>query len=331
MSQAKTSIGPATFGRDIPFYNGDPVRISRLGWLIVLALTAAGYAALMAAPLLVPGRIGGWIGIALFVALPLAGLRAAAGQHWTVLFPRPTARDVWIGLAFAPCTLLVSAIIALGVMRTQLTAANPVAAILLQLDGGERALFIAATAPQILGEELITIIPFIALLTFLSVRCGLSRKAAILGAWIGSAVLFGALHLSTYQWHLGQVLLIIGTARLVLTVPYLITKSVWSSTIAHIANGSCVGLTTPARGGSRSLQGGAVGCLRALLGSKAEIAARRPLIALAPRTALTQMLRRTPRRGPVCCRSICAARQTAPAPPGRRESPSRLETMEIRG
>lgn len=236
MSKVETSSCPPAPGRDIPFYNGAPVRISLLGWLVVLAMSAAGFAALMAAPSLAPGRLGGWIGIALFVLLPLGGLRAAAGKHWTALFPRPTARDVWIGLAFAPCTLLVSALVALGVMRTQLTAANPVAAILLQLDGGERALFIAATAPQILGEELITVIPFIALLTFLSVRCGLSRKAAILGAWIGSAVLFGALHLSTYQWHLGQVLLIIGGARLVLTIPYLITKSVWSSTIAHIAN-----------------------------------------------------------------------------------------------
>ena len=87
-----------------------------------------------------------------------------------------------------------------------------------------------------LGEELITIIPFLALLTFLTARCGLSRRVAIIGAWIGSAMLFGALHLSTYQWHLGQVLLIIGTARLVLTVPYLITKNIWSSTIAHITN-----------------------------------------------------------------------------------------------
>lgn len=62
------------------------------------------------------------------------------------------------------------------------------------------------------------------------------REVAILTAWIGSAALFGALHLSTYQWRLGQVLLIIGTARLVLTIPYLITKNLWSSTIAHIAN-----------------------------------------------------------------------------------------------
>ncbi len=235
MSEQRASSEPAA-QRDIPFYNGEPVRISPLGWLTVLAMAAVGFAALVTAPTLAPGRLGGWFGVVLFVAAPLVGLRVAAGRHWIALFPRPTARDIWIGLAFAPCTLAISAIVALGAMRVQLTAANPIAAMLLQLHGGDLALFIAATAPQLLGEELITIIPFIALLTFFSARCGLSRKVAIVGAWIGSAVLFGLLHLSTYQWNLGQVLLIIGTARLVLTVPYLITKSIWSSTIAHVTN-----------------------------------------------------------------------------------------------
>lgn len=236
MSEVQAATRSATGVRDFPFYDGEPRRISLPGWLIVLATAAAGFAGLTLAPTLAPGRVGGWIGIALFVALPLLGLRVAAGRHWTALFHRPTARDIWIGLAFAPCTLLVSGIVALGVMRLELTAANPVVALMHQLRGADLALFIAATAPQLLGEELITIIPFLALLTFLTARCGLSRRVAIIGAWIGSAMLFGALHLSTYQWHLGQVLLIIGTARLVLTVPYLITKNIWSSTIAHITN-----------------------------------------------------------------------------------------------
>ena len=236
MSEVQAATRSATGVRDFPFYDGEPRRISLPGWLIVLATAAAGFAGLTLVPTLAPGRVGGWIGIALFVALPLLGLRVAAGRHWTALFHRPTARDIWIGLAFAPCTLLVSGIVALGVMRLELTAANPVVALMHQLHGADLALFIAATAPQLLGEELITIIPFLALLTFLTARCGLSRRVAIIGAWIGSALLFGALHLSTYQWHLGQVLLIIGTARLVLTVPYLITKNIWSSTIAHITN-----------------------------------------------------------------------------------------------
>lgn len=224
-----------TSHRDFPFYGGDPVRISVVGWLVVLALSAAGFAALMLSPLVLPARLGGWIGVGLFALAPLLGLRAVAGRHWAAMFHRPTARDIWIGLAFAPLTLLTSAVVAVGVMRVGLTSANPVAATLLELKGVDLALFVAATAPQLLGEELVTIIPFLALLTLLS-HLKAPRKVAIAVAWIGSAALFGALHLSTYQWHLGQVLLIIGTARLVLTIPYLITKNLWSSTIAHIAN-----------------------------------------------------------------------------------------------
>ncbi len=224
-----------TSHRDFPFYGGEPVRISPVGWLVVLALSAVGFAALLLAPSLLPGRLGGWVGVSLFVLAPLLGLRVAAGRHWAAMFHRPTARDIWIGLAFAPLTLLISGIVAVGVMRLGLTSANPAAAILLQLHGADLALFVAATAPQLLGEELVTIIPFLALLTLLS-HLKSPRKVAILVAWIGSAALFGMLHLSTYQWHLGQVLLIIGAARLVLTIPYLITKNLWSSTIAHIAN-----------------------------------------------------------------------------------------------
>jgi hypothetical protein len=89
-----------------------------------------------------------------------------------------------------------------------LTAANPAAAIVLNLKGLDLALFIAGTAPQLLGEGLVTAIPFLALLTVFTTQMKLSRRTAVIAAWIGSAALFGLLHLSTYQWHLGQVLLI---------------------------------------------------------------------------------------------------------------------------
>lgn len=233
MTASETSTRPA---RDFPYYDGRPVALSWPGWLVVLALTAAGFMSLVYANGLVPGPLGRWLAVGGFVALPLLGLRLAAGAHWAALFRRPTLKEVWIGLAFAPLTLLASAIVAVGVMRLGLTAANPAAAIIVQLRGLDLVLFLASTAPQLLGEELVTAIPFLALLTLGVNAMKLSRRNAIILAWIGSAVLFGALHLSTYQWHLGQVLLIIGTARLVLTLPFLITKNLWVSTIAHLTN-----------------------------------------------------------------------------------------------
>ena len=121
-------------------------------------------------------------------------------------------------------------------IRADVTRSNVAAAMLRNLQGFERIAFVAGTAPQILGEELITILPFLGLLTLLHARGKLSRRRAVALAWIGSSLLFGALHLSTYQWRIDQALLVIGGARLVLTLPYLLTKNLWASTITHITH-----------------------------------------------------------------------------------------------
>jgi len=221
--------------RDFPFYTGEPVCLSVGGWLLVLALTAAGFAALVGLPSLWPNRVAVWGGTALFVALPLLGLRIAAGRHWTALFHRPTARDVRVGLGCTLLCLAVSVVVALVVMKTSVTAANPAIATLAHASPLDLVLFYAQTGPQLLGEELVTIVPFLAVLALLTALKA-PRWAAIVTAWVLSAVLFGALHLPTYDWNVVQAITVIGSARLALTVAYLITKNVWASTIAHVAN-----------------------------------------------------------------------------------------------
>jgi hypothetical protein len=49
-------------------------------------------------------------------------------------------------------------------------------------------------------------------------------------------LVFGALHLPTYDWNLVQCIVIIGTARMVLTLAYIVTKNIWVSTGAHVIN-----------------------------------------------------------------------------------------------
>lgn len=63
------------------------------------------------------------------------------------------------------------------------------------------ALFAASTLPQLLGEELVTILPFLALLTLFTRVSGAKRKTAVVAAWLLSGLLFGTLHLSTYGWN----------------------------------------------------------------------------------------------------------------------------------
>jgi membrane protease YdiL (CAAX protease family) len=225
-----------TQARDFPFYAGAPVAISAMGWLIVMAACALGFAALVGLGLVIPGQAGRWGAVILFVGLPLAGLRVAAGSNWRALFVPIRLKDLGIGLAFMPLVVLVSGLVAWQVMHAGVTTANPIFDLFHTMSGPELALFAASTLPQLFGEEVITILPFLAVLTALGSGVRFPRWLALLIAWIASALIFGALHLPTYGWHVAQALGVIFAARLVLTLPYLVTKSIWASTVTHIVN-----------------------------------------------------------------------------------------------
>lgn len=222
--------------RDYPFQPGTAGALSAKGWALVMGGCVLGFAALMTTGLAVPGAVGRWLSVALFVGLPLIALRLAAGRDWTALFPPLTWRDVWIGLAFVPAVLIVSALVALVVVRTSVTAANPIVALLAGMKGWDLALFVASTLPQLLGEELVTLLPFLGLTALVHGRLGADHRLAVAVAWLISALMFGALHLSTYGWNLVQAFGVIGVARLMLTLPFLITRSVWASTITHVTH-----------------------------------------------------------------------------------------------
>ena len=90
--------------------------------------------------------------------------------------------------------------------------------------------------PQLFGEEIFTILPLLAILWLAVNKLHLPRRAGVTIAWILSAVIFALLHLPTYNWNVVQCLVIIGTARLILSLAYLLTKNLWVSTGAHVLN-----------------------------------------------------------------------------------------------
>jgi len=96
--------------------------------------------------------------------------------------------------------------------------------------------FYAGTGIQLFGEELLTIVPFLAIMWLCASVFNMSRKTSILLAWVVSAIIFGLLHLPTYQWNIMQCLLTISIARLVLSLAYMKTKNIWVSAGAHIFN-----------------------------------------------------------------------------------------------
>lgn len=226
---------------DYPYYDGKPVALSWSSWIIVLAALALGFAALTRAVPGVTEAIGrpayGFLAAVLFGGIPLAALFWRSRGHIGAIF------NVWKwsylgwGVAFGLLNLAFTA--AMGLIAISLfdLARNETIAGLSQGGPANGAFyFYSKTAFQLFGEEVLTIIPFLFLLWLGTNKLGLARKASVILAWIGSALIFGAAHLPTYDWNVGQALLMIGPVRLVLTLAYMKTKSIWTSTIAHVLN-----------------------------------------------------------------------------------------------
>lgn len=220
--------------QDFPFYNGQPVALTLRGWALVLLAVAVGFGAL-----LLPLLAGRWhlASALLFPLIPLVALRAVAGPlAWQALFRGISARDLTLALGIALLNIAVTFAIGAVVAMWFGANANPAIAALSRQSTAERLLFFAASVPQLLGEEILTVLPLLALLSLLSGRLGLPRRQALLWAWLLSALPFALVHLPTYQWNLLQCLLVIGSARLVLSLSYLLSRNLLVSTLAHVLN-----------------------------------------------------------------------------------------------
>ncbi|WAP50577.1 CPBP family intramembrane metalloprotease [Arthrobacter sp. ATA002] len=221
-------------GRDFPYYNGDPVEVAAWKWWVIIAACAAGFAALTLIP--APDNVAGMIPRILFTGIPLTVFIALTGRYWTALFHRLSGRDVLDMVVFWVLNLAVSAVMGVIVLRIFGATANPAADGVLDAGAVDLVFFYLGTGIQLFGEELFTILPFLAVMYLLHAKAGVSRRVAVLLAWLITAVWFGAAHLPTYGWNFAQAFLIIGSARLVLTLAYIRTKNIMVSTGAHILN-----------------------------------------------------------------------------------------------
>lgn len=219
---------------DFPYYNGKPTALSSKQWIIAVASVVVGFAALVLIPQ--PDNVVALIPRILFVTIPLVTLAIVTKDHWRALFRRVRGRDVLVMIGFAVLNLVVTIVLALVVKSIFGVSANSVVD-----DAGvggavDTAAFYVGTAFQLVGEEVFTLIPFLAVLYFLFAKANLSRNTAILVAWLISSLWFAAAHLPTYDWNFAQAFIIIGGARLILTLAYIRTKNLWVSSGAHIIN-----------------------------------------------------------------------------------------------
>lgn len=219
---------------DFPYYRGQPVEITPVRWWVVMAAVAAGFAILIWPLASLRGPAGAFVPAILYVAIPLAALAWAAGRGWTALFRPIRAKDLLIIVGFAVLNLIVSVAMGPLIMRLTETTGNQVFGGLSALEGGALWLFFARTALQLFGEELMSILPFLALMYWLAGRRGMARKSAIVVSVLIVALLFAAEHLPTYNFNVVQSVLGVGVARIVLIIPYIITKNIWVAAGTHI-------------------------------------------------------------------------------------------------
>lgn len=198
--------------RDLPFYDGVPVDIKGTGWLLIVTSVLIAFLALILIPLRsFPYNL---LPTALFVGIPLLALRVSAGQYWICLFHALNGRSLGIMLLFGLATLVGSISVGWVLQQFSEAHANPVAneiALVSTTEIGE-AFFV--TSVQLVGEELLGILPFLAALWLCVRHLGMSRRLGILIALIVSGLSFGAAHLPTYNWHWAQSLIGIGSARI---------------------------------------------------------------------------------------------------------------------
>lgn len=116
---------------------------------------------------------------------------------------------------------------ALGVGQFAPLSPHPVAEFLATQPPREFVELLLILLPQLLGEELLTMLPFLAILQLI-------RRSRIALALRGSTLLFSASHLPTYDWNWAQCWVVVGAARVVWTLAYSATRSLWVSLGAHI-------------------------------------------------------------------------------------------------
>lgn len=182
------------------------------------------------------GALGATIPAVLFVAIPLAVLARVAPGHRRVVSGKVGWCEVRLIVGFALLKVVVS--MCVGALVRAFTEVMPNAAIaqLSAMGTGERIAFFGKTLPQLLGEDVVTLLPFLAVLTILKQHFGAGRRGAVAGAWLVSSLFFGLIHLPTYDWNFVRCIVVIGTAPIVLTQAWIWTKNIWVSTGAQILN-----------------------------------------------------------------------------------------------
>lgn len=96
-------------------------------------------------------------------------------------------------------------------------------------------LMLFKTIFMLAGEEILVILPLIIFVSLLIHKTKISQSKAIIIATIITAIIFGAIHLPTYQWNIFQCFLVVALTRIPFTIVSLKSDSIIAGIIGHIA------------------------------------------------------------------------------------------------
>lgn len=166
---------------DFPFYNGKPTTVVTGKWAIAWFGTFLGFLALSFYP--TNNNVESIIPRILFMVIPLVVFAYLTKPFWKTIFRKPRRKDYGYMVLFAVLNMVLTPILAGLVLVLGFSASgNAAGDSLVGASVGELAAFYFGTGIQLLGEELLVIIPFLATLSTLHLKFGLSRKKAILWA-----------------------------------------------------------------------------------------------------------------------------------------------------
>lgn len=210
--------------------------VTPLRWLIILLVEAVSVGVL----LLVGNRL---ISVPVFTFVPLAALIIFAKDMLKSSIHVPKFSHIMLGIGLGIAALLITMGVAFLIQSVIATTGNPMSVTLSSQGLAQNLFTLFLNLIQLFGEELMTFVVFMPVLQFFHhyIKKG---KAPLIIAWVVSSIVFALVHLQTYAYNVIQVLLIIGVARMILSLGFILTDNLIVSYISHIVDDNIIFIYT---------------------------------------------------------------------------------------
>ena len=206
---------------DYPFEN-----ISIMKWIRAMIISSAGFAVIFFLGYFPVFMRNQFTASVLFTLFNLLALYSLDRRFFRKIFKPLKLMDI-LTVAFSVVITFAIAFI-ISIYGRQNLENNPV------VDIVNRSNFFLISIPiaiQLIGEEIIFVIPFLMIYNILKNK---NRIFAIAAAYIISSVFFGLMHLTTYNFNLYQCLVVITGIRMGISTGYLISKNLTVSYLSHL-------------------------------------------------------------------------------------------------